>query len=68
MRETLNEKEFFIIKKRFGMDGEPAKTLTEVGEELNISRERVRQLERDALKKLKTSQYIWKLESYLVED
>ena len=50
---VLDERERIIIKHRFGLDGEEPKTLTEVGELLGISRERVRQIEQRALKKLR---------------
>jgi len=50
----LDERERAIIEHRFGLNGEEPKTLTEVGEILGISRERVRQIEQRALKKLRT--------------
>ncbi len=50
---ALDEREREIIKLRFGLEDDEPKTLEEVGEKLNISRERVRQLEQRALKKLK---------------
>jgi len=53
MLDVLDEREKEIIKMRYGLDGEEPKTLEEVGEKLGISRERVRQLEQRALKKLK---------------
>jgi len=59
-RRTLNEavselpdKQKIIIKNRLGLTGEPPKTLRELGEELGISYERVRQLEKEAIGKLK---------------
>ncbi|WP_457639331.1 sigma-70 family RNA polymerase sigma factor [Persephonella sp.] len=51
---VLDDREKAIIEYRFGLNGEEPKTLTEVGELLGISRERVRQLEQRALKKLRT--------------
>jgi RNA polymerase primary sigma factor len=53
MLDALDEREKEIIKMRYGLDGEEPKTLEEVGEKLGISRERIRQLEQRALKKLK---------------
>ncbi len=50
---VLDEREKTIIEHRFGLNGEEPKTLTEVGEILGISRERVRQIEQRALKKLR---------------
>ncbi len=43
----------FVVLRRFGLDGEPPQTLEEVGVELGITRERVRQLETRALKELR---------------
>jgi len=48
----LPSKERLIIRKRYGFDGEP-QTLEEIGKSLEISRERVRQLEVKALKRIK---------------
>lgn len=50
---VLDDREREIIKLRYGLEDEEPQTLEEVGEKLNISRERVRQLEQRALKKLK---------------
>ncbi len=51
---VLDNRERVIIEERFGIGGREPKTLNEVGEKLGISRERVRQLEQRALKKLRT--------------
>ncbi len=51
---VLDKRERTIIEERFGLNGKEPKTLNEVGEKLGISRERVRQLEQRALKKLRT--------------
>ena len=53
MLNVLDDREKEIIKMRYGLDDQEPKTLEEVGEILGISRERVRQLEQRALKKLK---------------
>ncbi len=63
--DELDEREAKIIKWRFGLDGEAPKTLEEVGEILNISRERVRQIEARALNKLKKKAVKQKLYDYL---
>ena len=49
----LSEREREIINMRYGLDGQENKTLEEVGAKFNITRERVRQLEKKALEKLK---------------
>jgi len=51
--DTLPEREARILKLRFGLDEAGEKTLEEVGEIFNVSRERVRQLENKALRKLR---------------
>jgi RNA polymerase primary sigma factor len=49
----LNPRMRFVLTSRFGLDGEPPKTLEEVGAKLKITRERVRQLESRALRELR---------------
>ncbi len=61
----LDEKERKIIELRFGFGGEEPKTLKEVGKILNISRERARQLETKALRKLRNLAIKRKLKDYL---
>ena len=53
MIQTLNEKEQVILRLRFGLEGDPPKTLEETGQELGLSSERVRQLQNAALKKVR---------------
>lgn len=65
MITTLDEREYQIITQRFGFDGQPPKTLEELGEILGISRERVRQLEARALDKLKRKAIKKRLNDYL---
>jgi RNA polymerase primary sigma factor len=55
MREELDEKERGVIQMRFGLDGEEPRTLQEIGEELGLSRERIRQIESKAKEKLRRS-------------
>ena len=50
----LNPRMRFVINRRFGLAGQPAQTLDQVGNELGISRERVRQLEARALQQLRS--------------
>jgi RNA polymerase primary sigma factor len=51
----LDDRDREIIKSRFGLDNTPVKTLDEIGERFNISKERVRQLQESCLSKLKIS-------------
>lgn len=53
--EVLDEREATVIRLRFGIGGAPQRTLEEIGAKLEVSRERARQLERDALKKLRAA-------------
>ena len=52
--ERLNPRMKHVVLRRFGLDGRPPQTLEEVGAELGITRERVRQLETRALRELRT--------------
>ncbi len=61
----LDEKERKVILLRFGLTGEEPKTLKEIGEVMNLSRERIRQIEAQALKKLNRSSKCQQLRSYL---
>jgi len=53
MIKTLDPREATILRARFGLDGGPEKTLEEVGEKFGVTRERVRQIQNIALKKLR---------------
>ncbi len=61
----LDEKERKVILLRFGLTGEEPKTLKEIGEVMNLSRERIRQIEAQALRKLNRSSKCQQLRSYL---
>ena len=50
--ECLNDKQRYVIVKRFGLDGEDEQTLEEVSQTLKVTRERVRQIQVKALEKL----------------
>jgi RNA polymerase primary sigma factor len=50
---TLNGREQRILRERFALDGGDSKTLDKIGEEFGLTRERIRQLESAALKKLR---------------
>ena len=50
---TLDPREATILRARFGLDGGTEKTLEEVGEKFGVTRERVRQIQNIALKKLR---------------
>jgi RNA polymerase primary sigma factor len=65
MLEQLTPQEKKIIIMRFGLGGEEPKTLREIGEKLGISRERVRQLETRAKKKMKEQALKKKLQVFL---
>ncbi|GAH53193.1 unnamed protein product, partial [marine sediment metagenome] len=64
----LTEREAWILKAYFGLDGEKSHTYEEVGLKIKITRERVRQIKERALSKLKQShQTIMILKEYLGE-
>ncbi len=64
---SLTEREQRAIILRFGLDGRGERSLREAGQEMGISRERIRQLEEAALVKLRTSQSAPQLALYLAE-
>ena len=69
MSEILNdlpERERKVLSMRFGLEDGMSKTLEDVGKEFNITRERVRQIEARALRKLRHPQQSRKLRDYLV--
>lgn len=66
--DQLNDREKAVIRMRFGLlDDESDRTLEEIGKELNVTRERVRQIESSAIKKLKHPKVGRKLKNYIEE-
>ena len=63
--ETLTEREKKVLTLRFGLDDGRARTLEEVGKEFDVSRERIRQIEDKALRKLRHPSRSKKLKDYL---
>jgi RNA polymerase primary sigma factor len=63
--QTLSEREAKVLKMRFGLAGYRAMTLEEVGREFGVTRERIRQIEAKALRKLKHPSRRKKLQDYL---
>ena len=63
--DILNQKERFILINRFGLGGRKTKTLEELGRILGFSKERIRQIENEALKKLRRSERAKPLKDYL---
>lgn len=63
--DTLTEREQKVLRLRFGLDDGRARTLEEVGKEFNVTRERIRQIEAKALRKLRHPIRSKKLKDYL---
>ena len=64
---TLTEREQKVLRLRFGLDDGRARTLEEVGKEFNVTRERIRQIEAKALRKLRHPSRSRKLKDFLEE-
>lgn len=62
---TLTEREQKVLRLRFGLDDGRARTLEEVGKEFSVTRERIRQIEAKALRKLRHPSRSRKLKDYL---
>ena len=53
MLQTLSARERRVLELRYGLNGEHPRTLDEVGKTFNVTRERIRQIESQSLKKLR---------------
>jgi RNA polymerase primary sigma factor len=62
---SLSERERRVLEMRFGLDDGRARTLEEVGREFGVTRERIRQIEAKALRKLRHPSRAKKLRDYL---
>lgn len=63
--DELDEKEALVLKLRFGLDDNTPHTLQEIGDKLNLTRERIRQIEQKAMRKLSRSHGLQQLRGYL---
>ena len=62
---TLTPREAKVLKLRFGLEDGKSRTLEEVGKEFNVTRERIRQIEAKALRKLRHPSRSKKLKDYM---
>ena len=62
---TLEERERQVITMRFGLDHSPPLKLRQIGTLLSVTRERVRQIEQEAFKKLQNSRHLHDLAGFL---
>ena len=65
MSECLSKREKHVIERRFGLKEYESSTLEEIGNELGLTRERVRQIEGKAIRKLRQNRKIKHLKAYL---
>ena len=64
MLATLSQRERAVIRLRFGLDDGRQRTLDEVGREFGLSRERIRQIEKVTMSKLRSPERASRLEAY----
>lgn len=65
--EMLPEREQRVLRLRFGLDDGRSRTLEEVGSEFHVTRERIRQIEAKALRKLNTNKVSRELREYIID-
>ncbi|MBI6545706.1 MAG: sigma-70 family RNA polymerase sigma factor [Cyanobacteria bacterium NC_groundwater_1444_Ag_S-0.65um_54_12] len=65
LENHLTERELYVVRRRFGLDGEAQRTLEGIGHDMGVTRERVRQIEAKALQKLRGSIQKEQLRGYL---
>ena len=63
--DTLTPREEMVLRLRYGLDDGHPRTLEEVGKEFHVTRERIRQIEAKALRKLRHPQRSKKLRDYM---
>lgn len=66
--ETISDREAYVLDQRFGLVSRVPKTLDEVGKSMHVTRERVRQIESKAMKKMRHPSRIKKLRSFIREE
>ena len=65
MINELDDKEALVLKLRFGLEDDRQRTLQEIGDQMNLTRERIRQIEKKAMRKLSQSHKLQQLRGYL---
>jgi RNA polymerase primary sigma factor len=62
---SLSKKEAQILRYRFGLSGTKSMSLKEVGDKFNLTKERIRQIEKKAIRRLQSSDYVERLEAFV---